>query len=957
MLTRLCLLFCLVPAGLTAAETRSGRVLILGDSVSVAYTPVVRELLKDVADVIRPAGTNGHVENCEGTSKGIKEISRWLAYDGGHWDVIHFNFGLHDLKRVNPRTRLNSTRASHPRQAEPDVYEQQLREIVAALKGTGARLIFATTTPVAPGPVDPLRDPEDVERYNRIACRVVGAAGIEVNDLYAFAMTRRAAWQRPVNVHFNEKGNEALAFQVAATVRRALAEALGTQLRTQAPPANVVPPFLLSASDPGWDVTLWAASPWLRHPTRFDFDPAGRLWVIEGAGGRREDQRPSDDARILVLEDTDHDGRADRASVFVQDPALRFSMGIAVIDNQVIVSTASDLVIYTDVNRDQKFDPAIDRREVLLTGFKGHEHSVQSVTVGPDGQWYWNAGNGGAQFTDGSGQTFRIGRACGTDNPETSAETPRWDPRALAGQPSDDGQVWIGGFAARMHPDGSRVQIIEHNLCHSSELAVTSFGDVFQNDHDDSHAGRTAYLMEFGNAGFCSADGQRAWPVDRRPGQAASIARWHQEDPGVLPAGDIYGDGDPAGIAFVENSALGPKYRGVLLSCEPEHHTVFGYFTKPDGAGFRLERFDFLTSNPEPPMGGAGADFKGTNFSTDVSRSFRPSDVTIGPDGAIYVSDSFEAQAGVGPGLSHSFSGAIYRIAPKDFRPLSSAIDLATLPGAMAGLRSPAVNVRGAARAAILNQHPQAHALASILNDENPYVRARAVWLLSELEGAKSERLQRFLKGRDAQARLVAFRSLRRLAEAAATQEVLFAPARKLATDSSAAVRREVALAVRAWSWTQSRDVLVALAKGFNGRDRWYLEALGIGASGKEGDLYDALVPVFGHPDSLQWTSRFAGLAWRLHPPRSAAAFQQRALATTLPEADRRAALTALAFIGSREAVQAIIDVAARAEEPIRTEAVWWLMNRKDTAWKAYSLDEELKQRGIHAAGAGGGGL
>src|SRR5206468_1056134 len=66
LLRRLCLLFCLVPAWLTAAETRSGRVLILGDSVSVAYTPVVRELLKDVADVIRPAGTNGHVENCEG---------------------------------------------------------------------------------------------------------------------------------------------------------------------------------------------------------------------------------------------------------------------------------------------------------------------------------------------------------------------------------------------------------------------------------------------------------------------------------------------------------------------------------------------------------------------------------------------------------------------------------------------------------------------------------------------------------------------------------------------------------------------------------------------------------------------------------------------------------------------------------------------------------------------------
>jgi putative heme-binding domain-containing protein len=105
---------------------------------------------------------------------------------------------------------------------------------------------------------------------------------------------------------------------------------------------------------------------------------------------------------------------------------------------------------------------------------------------------------------------------------------------------------------------------------------------------------------------------------------------------------------------------------------------------------------------------------------------------------------------------------------------------------------------------------------------------------------------------------------------------------------------------------------------------------------------------MLGHPDPQQWTPAFAWLAWRLHPPQSAAAFKQRALATTLPERERRAALTALAFNGSRGAIQGIVETAARAEGPTKADAIWWLLNRKDNAWKEYSLDAELKQRGIY---------
>ena len=95
---------------------------------------------------------------------------------------------------------------------------------------------------------------------------------------------------------------------------------------------------------------------------------------------------------------------------FVQEPALIAPLGVSVIDNKVVVAQPPDLIVYTDVDRNLRFDPAVDKREVLLTGFQGinHDHSLHSVTVGPDGKWVFNSGNMGAMFTDRSGKTFRI---------------------------------------------------------------------------------------------------------------------------------------------------------------------------------------------------------------------------------------------------------------------------------------------------------------------------------------------------------------------------------------------------------------------------------------------------------------------------------------------------------------------------------------------------------------------
>ena len=102
------------------------------------------------------------------------------------------------------------------------------------------------------------------------------------------------------------------------------------------------------------------------------------------------------------------------------------------------------------------FDPAIDKREVLLTGFQGinHDHSLHSVTVGPDGKWIFNSGNTGGMFTDKSGKTFRIFGSYRPD-PVGPFKFPN-DPAHYAGKPSDDGHVYVGGFTVRMNPDGDQ---------------------------------------------------------------------------------------------------------------------------------------------------------------------------------------------------------------------------------------------------------------------------------------------------------------------------------------------------------------------------------------------------------------------------------------------------------------------------------------------------------------------
>jgi putative membrane-bound dehydrogenase-like protein len=702
-----------------------------------------------------------------------------------------------------------------------------------------------------------------------------------------------------------------------------------------------IPLELFNAPD-GFEVTLWAASPLLHNPTNIDVDKDGRIWVAEGVRYRGHHARRPEGDRIVVLQDTNGDGKADSTHTFVQEEALVAPLGIAVIDNKIVVSQPPDLIVYTDVDRNLRFDPAVDKREVLLTGFQGinHDHSLHAVTVGPDGKWVFNSGNTGAMFTDRSGKTFRIFSSY-RPGPIGPFKNPH-DPAEHAGKPSDDGHVYVGGFTVRMNPDGTGVEIIGHNYRNSYEQSVTSLGDVFQNDNDDPPACRVSWVMEYANFGFSSNDGQRTWQADRRPGQSIPVSQWRQEDPGIAPAGDVYGGGSPTGNVYYENGALGQGWEGTFFAAEPGRNEIFAYRPKREGAGFRLDRTVFLTSNVKQQW--AGSDFLGGSSSVtgEIMTLFRPSDVAIGPDGALYVSDWIDQRVGGHQALDKTMSGAIYRIAPKGFASKVPAFDANTIEGLVTALRSPAVNVRAIGFEGLKARGAAAvDAVAALLDDPNPYMRGRAIFLLYQMGPEGRQRAGSPDAFREPEMRIAAYRAMRR----ADLDFLSVAP--RLAKDTDPGVRREVALSLRDQPADKALDLLVEIARGFDGTDRYYLEALGTGATGKEAALYDRLRRGLTLKDPLEWPQTFAWLAWRMHPPAAVPELTARARSERLSRDERRLAMDTLAFIKDPAASKSMLSL-AMPEGPLREPSTWWLLNRLSNDWADHGLIPELKTAGIY---------
>jgi GDSL-like Lipase/Acylhydrolase family len=180
------------------------RVLIIGDSISMGYTQPVRKLLEGKANVHRIPQNGGPTKN------GIANIEKWLG--AGKWDVIHFNWGIHDL-RVMPDGKHQVVAAD---------YEKNLRTLVARMKQTGAKLIWATTTPIPDGELNPKRSFGSVKEYNDIAAKVMAENGVAIDDLNAHMTPQFERLHNPKDLHYGKEGYEFLAQKAAEEIAKAL---------------------------------------------------------------------------------------------------------------------------------------------------------------------------------------------------------------------------------------------------------------------------------------------------------------------------------------------------------------------------------------------------------------------------------------------------------------------------------------------------------------------------------------------------------------------------------------------------------------------------------------------------------------------------------------------------------------------------------------------------------------
>jgi putative membrane-bound dehydrogenase-like protein len=573
---------------------------------------------------------------------------------------------------------------------------------------------------------------------------------------------------------------------------------------------------------PGLEATVFARDPEMASPTNIDVDYRGRVWVCEVINYGPRPRKGGD--RILILEDTDGDGTAETTKVFYQGSDVDAAMGICVLGNRVIVTSAPNVLVLIDDDGDDK----ADRKEYLFTksGRPRYDHSIHSVTFGPDGKLYWNTGNTGMAIYDSKGQLVQD--AFGNDVVDRARHrnSPFW-----------------GGMIFRCNLDGSQFEVLGHNFRNNYELAVDSFGNIWQSDNDDdgNYGCRLNYILEYGNYGYRDELTGAGWGKTR-VSQHPDVRRrhWHQNDPGVIPNFAQTGAGSPAGITVYEGDLLPPVFRNEVIHCDAGPGVVWAVKAERDGAGYRGTTLNLLKGERD--------------------KQVRPVDVAVGPDGAVFVSDWYDPVLGW-IRQADKEQGRIYRIAPKGYRSTKPSLDVSTPNGAVMALKSPNGDARYRGWTALHAMEARAEpALQKLFNAPNPRWRGRALWLLCRINGRTDHYIHQGLDDADENVRLVALRAARQL------DQELAPLIRRSADDRSARLLAECAIALRHLPADDAAPLWVQLADRFAGQDRWLLEALGIGAQGR----WDAYLTAWltRHPDAWH-TPAGRRLIWRSRSSRT----------------------------------------------------------------------------------------
>ena len=586
----------------------------------------------------------------------------------------------------------------------------------------------------------------------------------------------------------------------------------------------------------GLQIELFASEPMFSNPTSIDVDHKGRVWVCESVNYRhkllhRPPNRPEGD-RIVVLEDTDGDGKADKATTFYQAPDFLAPIGIAVAPYpdgkgcKVFVCHSPYIYVFEDKDGDLKADGP---PKILLKGFQGidHDHGVHGINIGPDGKLYFTVGDQGVkdlQSSDGKGRKWT------TNHTDCQA-----------------GTVW------RCNQDGTGLELIAHNFRNNYECCVNSFGEIWLSDNDDdgNQQTRICYVMPGGNYGY--------WP--RGPGQS----HWHEEQPGIVHKVLRTGFGSPTGICFYEGTLLPKKYQGQLLHCDAGPREFRCFHIKPKGAGYEVEKELLVTS---------------------TDSWFRLSDVCVAPDGSVMLADWYDPGVG-GHGMGDTTRGRIYRVTPKGHKGYKvPKVDVSTAKGAAEALASPNLATQNAAWRALHAMRPNESlpALAKLLgsNLASP-VGSRIMWFVYGFDRGPAQVSGMFLdnvapKHMDGGMWMVemkvkyqelAFASFNaRTMESVEWARKTGRPIEKslplLRWNSSPAHARDDLIRIRLLPVSPATQEFYTLAKLYDGQDRFYLSALNI-ACGTDPARRDAILADFDK-HFPEWNDKVADLVWELRP-------------------------------------------------------------------------------------------
>ncbi|MEL0096425.1 MAG: PVC-type heme-binding CxxCH protein [Planctomycetaceae bacterium] len=606
----------------------------------------------------------------------------------------------------------------------------------------------------------------------------------------------------------------------------------------------------------GMEATLAASEPKLFSLTNLDIDHRGRVWVCEVMNYRKHANRRPEGDRILILEDTDKDGVMDEQKVFYQGRDVDSAMGICVLGNKVIVSATPKVLIFTDDDGDD----VPDSKVVLFdkTGQPQHDHSVHSFVFGPDGKLYWNFGNTGKAVYDAGGELVKD----------------------LTGNDVvDNGKPYYGGMIFRCDMDGTNFEVLAHNFRNNYEVAVDSFGRMWQSDNDDdgNKGVRINYILEYGNYGYRDELTGAGWRAERT-GMAEQIPlrHWHLNDPGVVPNLLQTGAGSPTGIAIYEGSLLPSRLHNEVIHCDAGPNIVRAYPVEKSGAGFT-----------------ASID----NVVEGIDKWFRPADVCVAPDGSIFITDWYDPGVG-GHNMQDLERGRLFRVAPVDSKYDFPKVDVTTINGAIAALRSPNLSTRYLGWTALRKFGEGAEsALLDLFHSDIPRERARALWLLAKIPGKAEQYVETAAKDRDEDIRATALRIARQ------ADLDLVAIVSHLVADPSAQVRREALIALRFIDSPKADQLWAKLAALHDGKDRWYLETLGIAADLHWESRFEAWLKLTGN----NWnTAAGRDIVWRSRSKKAPAMLATILLDKATKESEQARYLRAFDYHSGPEKEQAL---------------------------------------------------